>query len=89
MFLTETDTKAVMKETDYQIAGYDTILPLRNKSSNHIRIIALVKQKIKNLVEVRTDLMSEDFPSIWLEIKENIKGQLWCLDSIVNGHTKE
>ena len=72
MFLTETDTRAVLKETDYQLAGYNTILPKKVNDLEYTRIIALVSHKISNRIKVRNDLMSPNFPSIWLEISENL-----------------
>ena len=72
MFLTETDSKTIKKDTDFQIAGYDTVLPLIEKDNDNIRIIALVSQKIRNKVKTRSDLMSDAIPSIWLEVKENV-----------------
>ena len=73
MFLTETDTKSIQKEEDYAIDGYTTILPCFNKNNPKIRIIALVKNEDANNFKCRKDLMSDLFPSIWLEYTDRNK----------------
>ena len=66
IFLTETDTRAISSEADYQIQGYKTILPLIDPKCGLVRIIALVKENLESSIKVRSDLMSVDFPSIWI-----------------------
>ena len=70
MFLTETDSFAINKESDYLIKGYQTILPKTSGHNSKIRIITLIKNEMMNKVKVRRDLMSENFPSIWVEVSE-------------------
>ena len=70
IFLTETDNKNIQKEDNYVIQGYKTILPLFNKSKPKIRIMALVRNEIANQVKIRSDLMSDQFPSIWIEYSD-------------------
>ena len=79
LFLVETDTTAIANEEDYKIDDLSTILPKRNREDGSIRIIGLVKKHMKERINKREDLMDEEFPSIWLEIKnENRKGALVC-----------
>ena len=76
IFITETDTKNIKKEEDYTIQGYKTILPLFNSENQKIRIIGLVKTEISTQFKFRQDLMSVQFPSIWLEYSDtNNKNQ--------------
>ena len=72
-FITETDTKLLTKEENYQISGYKTIFPNRISESSKIRIIALVKENITGQIKIRRDLMSNTFPSIWLELNNQIQ----------------
>ena len=67
IFLTETDTKAISKPEDYKIPGYDTVLPLNDGKNPVTRILGLVKSNIANQITLRTELMSNNFLSIWLE----------------------
>ena len=67
MFLTETDTRSLSNEETYIIKGYKTILPIIKMNKNLVRIICLVKEVLMPKIKVRLDLMSVEFPSIWLE----------------------
>ena len=71
MFLTETDTKAIKSSEDYKIKGYETILQKRLEDNETIRVVCLVKVDMKDQIRLREDLMSPDFPSIWLEMTRN------------------
>ena len=71
MFLTETDARNLTNEDSYVIQGYKTILPLKSPDCNLVRIICLVKEDILPSIKIRPDLMSNDFPSIWLEYQPN------------------
>ena len=73
IFLTETDTKNTVNEDSYTIEGYKTILPLKSISNNLTRILCLVKENLVNAITVRADLMNEEFPSIWIEYKQERK----------------
>ena len=73
IFLTETDTKNIVNEDSYKIEGYKTILPLKSISNNLTRILCLVKENLVNAITVRADLMNEEFPSIWIEYKQERK----------------
>ena len=68
MFLNETDTKHIETKKDYQIKGYDTILPKISTAQKTVRILCLVKNNLMEMVRCCEELMSEDFPSIWLEL---------------------
>ena len=76
MFLVETDTSSINEEKDYTKAGYRTILPILGESDNKIRIMGLIKDEHLNKIKVRSDLMSEDFPSIWLEAERKNRRSL-------------
>ena len=69
MFLVETDTEMIKEEKDYVINGYKTILPKLTEADRKIRMICLVRDEKTNCTKVRQDLMSENFPSIWLEME--------------------
>ena len=71
-YLVETDTTDVTTPEDYQILGYETILPLIN-TDQKTRIIALSRTSTGNKTKVRKDLMSTNFPSIWLEYETKYK----------------
>ena len=73
MFLTETDTHNLTNEDSYVLQGYKTILPKIKCGENLVRIICLVKECILPFIKIRRDLMSEDFPSIWLEFQSDNK----------------
>ena len=68
IFLTETDTKALEKEESYCVKGYHTIFPKRKVFNSKIRIIALIRETLMPRIKLRNDLMSDEFPSIWIEI---------------------
>ena len=69
LFLVETDTQMIGEEKDYVVQGYRTILPKLAETDNKIRIMSLVKEGKMDKMKIRHDLMSENFPSIWLEIE--------------------
>ena len=74
VFLTETDTTSVNGENDYVIPGFKTLVQKKKDASLPTRIIGLVSEKLKNMVTIRMDLASTDFPSLWVEI-ENTAGR--------------
>ena len=73
MFLTETDTRNLSNEDSYVVHGYKTILPLKKTDNNLVRIVCLVKESLLTNIKVRLDLMSDEFPSIWLEYQSDNK----------------
>ena len=68
IFLTETDTRSLEKEESYGIKGYCTVFPERKTKTSKIRIIGLIKDSLMPGIKIRRDLMSEEFPSIWIEV---------------------
>ena len=72
LFLTETDTKRI-NACNYKIKGYTTFMQSSEEDSDldTIRIIALTKEECGVKIEIRNDLMSTSFPSIWLEIQDH------------------
>ena len=57
----------LINESSYRISGYKTILPVKTAKSELVRIVCLIKESITPYIKIMTDLMSCDFPSIWLE----------------------
>jgi hypothetical protein len=79
MFLVETDTKLPNGKSDYKIEGYATVLQKTNQVNDKIRIIGLVEEDTFKYTKIREDLMSTEFPTIWLEIiRTNYKNLLVC-----------
>jgi len=68
MFLVETDITMLNGKKEYKIEGYETILQKTEQNTEKIRIIGLVKEEMLNISKVRNDLMTKEFPSIWLEV---------------------
>ena len=66
--LTETDTKQLITEDGFQIKGFKTIFQKRTSENEYLRIVALVREELWANTIVRNDLMSDNFPSIWVEI---------------------
>ena len=65
IFLTETDTN-MQNAKDFHVKGYTTRTQLCGETNQTIRILALTKDNCGVDIVTREDLMSEDFPSIWL-----------------------
>ena len=84
MFLNETDTKQIKSKSDYQLKGYETILPKTSEKNQNIRIICLVKNDLMEATKCCDELMSDGFPSIWLEI--NLAGMK---KTIIGGFYRE
>ena len=59
----------LVKEDSYTIPGYKTLQPMKTKEEDLVRIICLVKENLSTKIKLRIDLMTTDFPSIWLEFK--------------------
>ena len=70
MFVTESDTNALVNEEDFVLNGYKTIFHLRENQNEKIRLIGLVKMSLWPKIIIRHDLMSTGFHSIWLEIAD-------------------
>ena len=70
LFLTETDM-VINKQEDYRLQGFNTIFHKRETENEKVRMIALINESIENQITVKENLMSKDFPSIWLELKTN------------------
>jgi exonuclease III len=71
IFFTETELKHVNENAPIKYNGYATHYPKLKNNDSKARIICLVKNKLSNIVSSRQDLMSDTFPSIWLEIKKS------------------
>ena len=73
LFLNETDSNQLQTESDFTITGVNTIFQKREDNCEKVRLICLVKESLMTNFTVRQDLMSTDFPSIWLEVNETNK----------------
>ena len=56
-------------EKDYSVEGYTTIFHIRNNPDQKVRMLCLIKDSSSHMIKIRTDLMSDQFVSIWLEVK--------------------
>ena len=70
IFFTETELKFVNEKSPVKFGGYITHYPKLKSDNSKARVVCLVKNELGNIVSLRQDLMSETFPSIWLEIKK-------------------
>ena len=92
--MVETDTFQINSEKDYTIPGYSTIFHDKAKPNDKTRMVCLIKEEklIKSNIKIRKDLMDKNFPSIWLEIKQNHRKNLlicgfyreWSKDGLLN-----
>ena len=62
IFLNETDTKQILSEKDYQIDGYETILPKLSKTSQTVRILVLVENDLLEFTKCAEQMISTEFP---------------------------
>ena len=46
-----------------------TIIQLRDSDNEKVRLVCLASEKLEDSLSILTELMSKDFPSIWLTIK--------------------
>ena len=69
LFLVETDTKSVKTPEEYRVEGFITVLPKREKNEDMVRMIALMDEETSKQAKIREDLMSSEFPSIWIEVE--------------------
>jgi exonuclease III len=77
-FYVETDTDKIDTLEDYEIDGYETVVP-KTQNGKKKRIIAVKKTNMSATTKTREDLMSPDFPSIWIEWEtSNKKSTLVC-----------
>ena len=72
LFLVETDTTQIVDEKDYALQGFKTFFQKKIDHKEKTRIICLAKEHEVNAsnIKLRLDLMSEKFPSIWLEVMQ-------------------
>ena len=74
LYLTETDSQK-LNLNKYNITGFTTFLQLCEEEGDTVRIIALVRDNIGLDIKMRQDLMSNTFPSIWLEAQDEFKSK--------------
>ena len=78
VFLVETDTHAINSELDYQVKGFKTVIQTKTNASLPTRIICLIDEELLNQTIIRTDLTSVDFPSLWVEIENEVGKNVLC-----------
>ena len=59
----------LQSENEYQIEGFKTVLPIKSDRGDKTRIICLIKNEWMSKCTIRSDLMSSEFASIWIELK--------------------
>ena len=84
MFLVEVDTNLIKIKTDFILAGYETVVQKRKSDEEKVRVVWVFKEELSSEIKVREDLMSNEFPSIWLEVKQNTGKNL-----LVGGYYRE
>ena len=72
LFLTETDTKRSDAEK-FVIKGFNTVIQRVSEEEDIVRIIALIRENTGLEIKTRSDLMSDSFPSVWLELQDENK----------------
>ena len=70
LFLTETDTGKI-NASNYKMSGYKTFTQSCESEDDTVRVIAIVKENCGAKIQLRPDLMSNTFPSIWLEVEDS------------------
>ena len=84
----------ILEQKDYTLPGYKTFFQSKKNPKDKTRLICLVKeQEVNNsTIILRQDLMSEKFPSIWLELKQEHKQNIlicgiyreWSKEGLLN-----
>ena len=73
---------------DFQIKGFNTVIQKRESATDKVRIVAYVSDSILCQISVKEELMSIEFPSIWLELRKNIQPPLQYVGCTGNGVMK-
>jgi hypothetical protein len=60
-----------------RIEGFKLIPTLRSSSNQKVRLMTPVKNSLADAITVRLDLMSEDFPSVWIEVQGLMVGSVY------------
>ena len=69
LFLVETDSYQINEKKDFELVGFETLFHKKKISTDKTRLICLTKANVNsNNIKIREDLMSDSFPSIWIEI---------------------
>ena len=72
----EVDIENFDIKNPFSLRGYQTLFPLERTGTSTKRLICFVKDDIQ--VSQRSDLMSDMFSSVWLEIRNNAQKILIC-----------
>ena len=81
MFLVEADSYHINEESDYKLANFNTLFHKKLNPNDKTRIICLTKidGNSNQTFKLRPDLMSDKFPSIWIEVEnKSEKNVLIC-----------
>ena len=79
LFLVETDVILENGKDSYKIENYQTVVTKHESEKEKVRVIGLIEENIVKSTNIREDLMSTNFPSIWIEInREHQKNLLIC-----------
>ena len=76
LVLTETDNTNL---SAYKIDNFKIFLPTTSNPNSKVRVMILVKEWLAPHVQLREDLMTEDFSSIWISISPFITGKRYNL----------
>ena len=74
LFLEETDVEQVHITNNISFNNYKIISCLCKSENEKTRMVSLVKDgQMAESISVRIDLMSTEFPSIWLELRSKVR----------------
>ena len=71
----------ILDEKDYKLKGFKTGIRKKKLRTDKTRIIALCREEMSGDIQLKTrpDLSSDKFPSIWIEVTNNLeKNVLVC-----------
>ena len=74
LFLTETDTRKA-NASIFKLPGYETFTQSCEGEDDIVRVIAIVNENCGAKIQLRPDLMSNTFPSVWLEVEDRHKSK--------------
>ena len=71
MFISEIDNNLI--DESFKILDYETVIHKKNNDSDKTRIIALVKDSVSDRTKIRSDVMIENYPDIWIQFNDEKK----------------
>ena len=78
LVLTEVDM--VNLSDKYTFEAYKSFCALPNPDTAKVRVMVLVKNYLHESVKVRSDLMSSEFQSVWLEL--SLTSKSWLISGV-------